>query len=177
MKRSETPADIRAGREEYIATRWGQLSELSTSWGDEAIKYLLFVNAAAMAGTLSFIGAMVHLRPAAWPKIALLLFVVGVVLIGFYHAFRYQRTEWLFGRWREDVDQYKADAMEWNDLLDRDKPRWDQCTWPLMVLPYASFGCFLAGLLIAILNFHEITNAPPRESSHGTGTGSPITTP
>lgn len=65
MKRSETPPDLLQTRNQYVETRWKQLSDLSTTWGDEAIKYLLFVNTGAMAAALSFIGAMrsFSLRP------------------------------------------------------------------------------------------------------------------
>lgn len=165
MKRSETPDSLQTARQQYIQARWTQLSDLSINWGDEAIKFLLFVNAGAMAGSLSFIGAMAHIRHAAWPKIALMLFVAGVVLVGVYHALRYHRTERLFRYWRRDTEEYNSDKLEWNDLLDRDEARSNKLTWPLVFLAYASFGCFLTGLLIAGLNFHEITSAPPSEAS------------
>ena len=167
MKRSETPQEKRAERDEYVSKRWAQLSDSAKLSAEEAIKYLLLVNAGAMAGALSFIGAMAHLRQAAWPKIALLLFVCGVILVGLCHAFRYHRSAWLFACWREDADSYKTDKIEWNDLLDRDKPRWRRLAWPLVLLPYASFACFLCGLLVAGLNFHDITTQIPREVSHG----------
>lgn len=166
MKRSETPPDLLARRLDYIQKRWSQLSELSTTWGDEAIKYLLFVNAGAMAGSLSFIGAMAHIRHAAWPRVALMLFVAGVVLVGVYHALRYHRTERLFRAWRQDTEKYNSDGLYWNDLLDRDEVRSKKLTWPLVLLAYASFGCFLIGLLIAGLNFQDITNALPKEVVH-----------
>ncbi|OGA55349.1 MAG: hypothetical protein A3F74_12545 [Betaproteobacteria bacterium RIFCSPLOWO2_12_FULL_62_58] len=166
MKRSETPPDSLAVRKAYIDLRWKQLSDLSINWGDEAIKYLLFVNAGAMAGALSFIGAMPHIRQSQWPLTALLLFALGVVIVGIYHAVRYHRTEWLFRRWRQSVDAYSSDQLDWNDLADGDAARSKKWNWPLLVLAYASLLCFFSGLLIAAQNFHEITNAPPKEVSH-----------
>lgn len=176
MKRSETPAESLAVRKAYIDLRWKQLSELSISWGDEAIKYLLFVNAGAMAGALSFIGAMPQIRQSQWPQTALSLFVLGVVLVGIYHAVRYHRTEWLFRGWRESVAAYSSDQLDWNDLLDGDAARSKKGNGPLLVLAYASLLCFMSGLLIAALNFHEITNALPKEVSHA-GTQTTIAAP
>lgn len=160
MKRSEAPTEKRAERDDYIAKRWAQLSDVTMHAAEESIKYLLFVNAGAMAGALSFIGAMPHIRSSTWPVAALFLFAIGVVFVGLALAVRYHRTAWMFKRWREDADQYRGDLLDWNDLLDRDAPRWRKWAWPLVLLPYLSFACFLGGLAIAALNFHEITNAP-----------------
>lgn len=67
MKRSETPAEIQQIRKDYINTRWTQLSESAGSYGEEAVKYLLIVNTAAMGAALGFVRAMPHLRPLMWP--------------------------------------------------------------------------------------------------------------
>lgn len=172
MKRSETPKDLRELRQGYIQTRWGQLCDLETSWTEEAIKYLLIVNTGAMAASLGFIGTMSHLRGELWPKAALSLFAVGVVIIGFYHAVRYHRVNWLFKRWRADVAAYSADALEWNELLDRDEKRIIRWVRPLLLLAYTSFGCFLIGLTVAAFNFSEITPPVGKELNHEPSKGS-----
>src|SRR5687767_12070596 len=123
MKLSEAPPEIQAARRSYIHARWTQLSETSTSYGEEAVKYLLVVNTAAVGATLGFLGAMATLRPLLWPKIVLLLFVFGVGILGVYHAFRYHRIEWLFYTWRDAAQQFTSNLSEWNDLVDGDDRR------------------------------------------------------
>lgn len=166
LKKSETPEDQRAKRQTYIQTRWGQLSDLSTNWADEAIKYLLIVNTGAMAASLGFIGTMAHLRSAQWPKVALSLFAAGVVLVGVYHAVRYHRVEWLFKGWRNDVASYSDDKLNWNELLNQDEARVKQWSAPLYVLAYTSFLCFLFGLVVTANNFSDITTPTERSSAH-----------
>lgn len=163
MKRSETPTELLGKRREYIADRWKQLSELELSWGEEAVKYLLLVNTGAMAATLGFIGAMPHIRQAPWPRIVLCCFVLGVVLIGLFHAFRFHNIRRLFIDWRTDVKKYNSDDIEWNDLLDRDAARLDRGKFKRGCLIYASFISFLLGIIIAGSNFGDITKPPPKE--------------
>ncbi|MEN3352814.1 MAG: hypothetical protein V7640_972 [Betaproteobacteria bacterium] len=159
MKRSEIAPERLQAQHDYIETRWTQLSDLSTKWGDEAVKYLLLVNSGAIAATLSFIGAMPHIRPLAWPKMVLLLFAVGVVAVGFYHAVRYHRIEWLFTSWRESVARYASEEVGWDDLVAGDEKRTKKATWPLVALAYSALLCFLSGLVIAGFNFQDITRA------------------
>jgi hypothetical protein len=167
MKRSETPKDLLDARNDYIKARWGQLCEMGNAVSEEAIKYLLFVNAAGLAGTLGFIGAMSQLRTALWPRLALLSFALGVVVLGIYHAVRYHRTEWLFKGWRDDVRRYNSDSLEWNDVLDADDARVSRW-WgtALTVLAYVSFAGFATGMGTAASNFNDIAVSKPQGESY-----------
>ena len=160
MKRSETPAEIQQIRKDYINTRWTQLSDSAGSYGEEAVKYLLIVNTAAMGATLGFVGAMPHLRPLMWPKLVLLIFAFGVAILGVYHAVRYHRTEWLFRKWRAATMDYAGDVLEWNDLIDGDQVRSKKLTVLQGLLAYLSLISFYAGLVIAAIHFVDISQPP-----------------
>ena len=156
MKLSETPETVRRLRQDYITSRWTQLSESTQSYGEEAIKYLLVVNTAAMGATLGFFGAMAHLRPLLWPKIALLLFAFGVAILGFYHPIRYHRIDWIFRSWRRDVKRYSADEIDWNTLIDDDEKRTRKLGWLQILCAYLSLFAFFAGVIVAAANFQDV---------------------
>jgi len=165
MKRSETPKDLLEAREKYLDARWEQLSNTEVSVAEEAIKYLLFVNAAGMAGSLGFIGAMAHLRAVWWPSAVLFSFATGVIIVGVFHGARYHFVERLFEGWRADVQRYRNNVADWNETLDSDESR-VKAWWTrvLVGLAYAAFFCIIAGFAIAAWNFNQI--APP----HSQGT-------
>lgn len=74
----------------HIDQRWGQLYELEKEWGKEVIKYLMLVNAGGAVATLSFIGTSDAVRAAVTPKIALLLFFLGLLCSGFIITYVYE---------------------------------------------------------------------------------------
>ena len=160
MKRSETPVELQQIRKDYINTRWTQLSDSAGSYGEEAVKYLLIVNTAAMGATLGFVGAMPHLRPLLWPKIVLLIFAFGVAILGVYHSVRYHRTEWLFRKWRAATMEYAGDVIEWNDLIDGDQARSKMLTWLQGLLAYLLLLSFYSGLVIAAIHFVDVSQPP-----------------
>jgi hypothetical protein len=160
MKLSETPEDLKAVRRTYIETRWSQLSDVSNSYGEEAVKYLLVVNTAAMGATLAFFGAMAHLRPLLWPKAVLLVFAFGVAILGMYHALRYHRIDWIFRGWRDGVKSYFANEIEWNELVDADEARTKRFAVLQVAIAYLSLFSFFIGLAIAGINFADVAPQP-----------------
>lgn len=156
MKFSETPDDLKSIRKGYIDARWRQLSEAASTHGEEAIKYLLIVNVAALGAALGFLGAMPHLRPLDWPRWILVCFALGVAILGAYHAVRYHRTEWLFRNWRAESNKYGSNDLHWNDLIDADIARTKWLVWLQALLAYVSLFSFYAGLGIAIWNFDQV---------------------
>jgi hypothetical protein len=161
LKLSETPPAIQSVRKGYIDARWTQLSDVSNAYGEESVKYLLLVNTAAMGAALAFVGAMPHLRPLLWPKVVLMLFAFGVAILGVFHAFRYHRIEWMFNRWRKDVQSYTDDQLTWNDLIDRDEKRRKRFGIVQATFPYFSLLSFYVGLTVGAFNFADIAPKSP----------------
>lgn len=158
MKLSETPDDQREGHLTYVGKRWSQLSELELAWGAEAVKYLLFVNSGAAATVLTFLGTSSHIRALFWPKIMLGAFVLGIVFLGFYQAWRYHRIAYIYRGWRESVDKYYTDKLDWEALIANDNKRAYAAIIPQISLAYLSFACFLAGVVVGLYNFSHLVN-------------------
>jgi hypothetical protein len=151
-------------RKLYIASRWTQLSDACATWDEEALKYLLAVNTAGLAGTLSFLGAMPPLRALDWPKTVLGFFAAGLMLVGAYHLVRHHRTRALFWLWRRGVDEYNRDH-DWNRLRDGDVDRSRLLTWPLEVIFHGSMLSFFAAVFVVAVHIGDITQAPKEVSN------------
>ncbi len=157
MKWSQTPPTLQIERKQYIDTRWKQYSDVADTWGEEAVKFLLVINAGAMAAALSFFGAMGNLRALLWPKVALSFFVGGLVFLGLYHFSRNIRIWLMFKGWRQDVHNYIGqDAIVWNELLQQDELRARKADKFILGLAVSSFVCFLSGLAVAAINFSDV---------------------
>ncbi len=157
MKLSKTPIEQREGHIAYVNKRWSQLSELELSWGADAVKYLLFVNSGAAVTVLTFIGTSEKIRALLWPKSMLGSFVLGVVFLGFYQALRYHRISNIYKKWREGVDDYFNDQIDWHVLIaDDDKRSFSFSLKIQILLAYLSFTSFLAGVAIGMCNFMDL---------------------
>lgn len=156
MKLSETPEEQREGHLAYVDQRWTQLSDLELSWSTDAIKYLMLVNSGATIAVLTFFGAIETVRPLLWPKVMLGFFVVGVVIIGIFHAVRYHRIDRIYRSWREGVDQFYSDKLDWEKMISDDENL--SRRFPLGVtLAYLAFGCFLGGVIVGLCNFSSLS--------------------
>lgn len=155
MKLSDTPEEQRAGHLAYVDQRWTQLSDLEMSWSGEAIKYLMFVNAGATIAVLTFLGAIESVRPLLWPKVMLGFFVGGVVILGIFHAVRYHRIEHIYRNWREGVDQFFSDKLDWEKMISEDE-RLSRRFLLGVTLAYLAFGCFLSGVIVGLCNFSSL---------------------
>ena len=128
----------------HISQRWAQLYELEKEWAERALKYLLLTNSGGAIATLSFLGGAPGAIGMVGAKIALSLFVVGVVLVGASTAKTYHHMSNIFGKWKAEVDNYYADSITWGHLQNEDRKRAVTDWWDYAI-PYASFGCFIMG--------------------------------
>ncbi|NNU42553.1 hypothetical protein [Ramlibacter montanisoli] len=77
-------------------------------------------------------------------KVALSLFILGVVLVGIATAKTFHHMRNLFDAWKVDVDKYYADKATWDQIQDEDDKRAVTDWWDYTI-PYASFACFIGG--------------------------------
>lgn len=127
---------------EHINRRWGQLYELEKDWGERALKYLFLTNSGGAIATLSFLGAAGLINGGA--KLALLLFVLGLVFTGIAIAKTFHHMSSLLKAYKQGVEDFQSDKITWIVLVDSDKVR-AVATWLDYVIPYSSFFCFIAG--------------------------------
>ena len=141
---SELDTPAKADRVRAVNERWGQLYNLEKEWGERTLRYLLVTNAGGAIATLSFLGASsvaFELKPL---RIALVLFILGVVLVGISNAKQYHHMSSLFSAWKRETDRYFNSEMTWADLNRSDTERAVTDFWDY-VFPYCAFACFLAG--------------------------------
>jgi len=152
MKQSSLQEPFKSQHREYVAARWRQLSDLSNDSANQAIRYLYISNSGAAAGVITFLGVFEELRDQLWPRWMLILFFVGVLLVGIFWASRYHRTEYLFKRFRDDVHLCAAEKIEVEDLEMRDWQRVNKTAWLPLICAYSSFICFIGGAIIGLTN-------------------------
>jgi ABC-type Fe3+-siderophore transport system permease subunit len=128
----------------HIDKRWGQLYSLEKDWGEKALRYLLVTNAGGAIATLSFIGASDEALNLAGAKIALFLFIVGVLCVGISVAKIYHHMSNLFRSYKRDVDQFFNDMISWESLTKGDANRAKETIWDY-IFPYLSLSCFIGG--------------------------------
>jgi hypothetical protein len=157
MKYSDDTDDHRAANLAYANERWRQLYGLQNDWGTEGIKFLFLVNSGATGAMLAFLGSVTESRKWGWPIAVLAFFAVGVVLIGFLHALRHYHILQLFKKWRESVNEYYTDQKGWGEIINADVTRSARFDWSLVVA-YASFSCFIIGIIIGMFNFSTLTS-------------------
>ena len=141
---TKTSPDLRHIIDGHINQRWGQLYELEKEWGDRALKYLLMTNSGGAIATLSFLGASQVAIQMTGAKVALFLFILGVVLVGAGTAKQFHHMSSLFKGWKSEVSNYYADKITWEHLREQDEKRAVADFWDYF-LPYSSLACFVGG--------------------------------
>ncbi len=127
----------------HINRRWGQLYELEKEWGERALKYLFLTNSGGAIATLSFLGAAKELTGVG-TKVALFLFVLGLVFAGISTAKTFHHMSGLLKQYKEGVEDFYGDKITWVALTEADKKR-AIASWLDFAIPYSSFFCFIAG--------------------------------
>ncbi len=143
---SKHPEELRRVRIDHINTRWSQLHELEKEWGEKAIKYLLLTNSGGAIATLSFLGASKTALDSLGAKVALFLFILGVFLVGVMTAKQFHFASGLFKTYKNDVEKYFNDNMQWKDLITGDEGRAKEDFFDYAI-PYLSFACFVFGCI------------------------------
>lgn len=137
---------VRQSLDGYIDDRWKQLYGLQKEWGERALRYLMVTNGGGAIATLSFLGASPMARGALGPKVSLFFFIFGIFLVGVSTAKTFHHTSSLFTAWKADVGRYRTDKITWEHLQSQDDTRAKEDIWDYLI-PYASFGCFIAGCI------------------------------
>jgi hypothetical protein len=156
MKCSETPHQIIKDCWEAINHRWKQLYDLQTKAGQTALQHLFFANAGGAGTTLAFIDAIGAGKIGLGVKIALAIYVFGLILIGILDAKAVHHIGNLFEQWQSLVKDYLDNKISYEEMMAADKKKAVEDIWD-SVVPYASFGCFILG---SSMGFYALLKAP-----------------
>lgn len=130
----------------HISRRWGQLHELEKEWGERALKYLLLTNSGGAIATLGFVGANDKTLNLFGAKLALALFVIGIILVGISNAKTFHHMSGLYEKYKAGVEQFYGDKITWDHLTSQDEGR-AKADLLDFIIPYGAFCCFIAGCL------------------------------
>jgi hypothetical protein len=76
------------------------------------------------------------------------------------------------------VNEYYTDQKDWSEVINADVARSARFDWALVVA-YASFSCFIIGIIIGMFNFSTLTSGDShgrQETSSTTSTAQTINT-
>lgn len=147
-KYPELPAEQQTHFLGRVNQRWGQLHALEKDWGEKAYKYLFLTNSGGAIATLSFLGAKSEDLNVTAAKLALALFVVGVIVTGIATAYRLHRVSWLLKGYRQDSQAYFQGKLTWEALYKTDEKRATDFDLWSYLLPYSCLTAFIAGCAV-----------------------------
>ena len=148
--------EIENRRTTYYNERFWQLNSLVISGSEKTWNYLLTVNGGGCVAILTLIGAISDYRKLSWPYWVLALFVLGLSLVGVFHAFWAHKTNSLLEGWKADSWSYWQRNITWDENTKRDKGRvnsWSTFPW---LLGWCSFACFLIAVFLAAYNLNNL---------------------
>ena|GEM_PF-953875 len=164
MKFSETLEPLKKIRNDYIHIRGKQLLELVEDSGKTALQYLFLTNSGGAATTLAFIGTVGVDKIGSEAKLALGVFVLGVILVGFARAREFYHLKSLFNQWKSLINEYFTNEKSWEEIIEADNKKVDGEKW-VFRLPWMSFICFIFGCSLGALALlthpHVTVNTSP----------------
>jgi hypothetical protein len=149
MKYSEYTTENKTIINREIDERFVLLRQYLEEAETKAIRFLISVNAGGAVTLLSFMGASESVRGLLTIKIALSLFVTGIILCGILLAIAYHFQGKLFESYRKDIDSLRRDDIEWQEMIDRDCNR-SEPPWYGVPIGYIAFGCFIVGSVLGL---------------------------
>ncbi|HEY1892362.1 MAG TPA: hypothetical protein VGG63_18345 [Steroidobacteraceae bacterium] len=132
--------EIRAQR---IGSRLDHLWKLTESTEANFSKFLLLGNTGGAVATLSFMGTAAELRRMAGPRLALCLFVAGVIMCGITLAVRAVAVSDTYIRFLADAEEFRKGDISWDELVTRSSPTEGRTM--LRVLAALTFSCLIGG--------------------------------
>lgn len=141
---------IRVARERYVDERFKQLNGLITTNADGAWTYLMNVNGGGVAAVLTYLAAFKDdLVSKSLPLIALIVFMIGLVLVGAGRAVIVHKTNDLLMNWRNNTISYYQLQSTWSMLISRDQQIVERYALLPWILGWMSLICFLIGVSLS----------------------------
>ncbi|MGO4552398.1 hypothetical protein AB4059_15025 [Lysobacter sp. 2RAF19] len=134
---------------EWCVSRWEQLYRLNREATADAFRYLFLVNAGGAVAVLGFIGSSEEARSSGSIRAALVVFAIGILLVGVLKTLFFHQTLTLVQGWSADTKLYFSSAISESELDSRDNARAAAPIYRAQYIAgYAAFACFLLGLTL-----------------------------
>jgi|WetSurMetagenome_2_1015567.scaffolds.fasta_scaffold45917_2 hypothetical protein len=147
MKYSEiSNENFRKSVVQYIDECWAGHRESALSTLRRITNYLFVLNSGGLIASLTYVAATTCTKGMS---ISIWLFSIGVLSISLHAALDYYLCEHFFRSFREDINQFYKDELDWEVMTDRNSQRGNS-DWYLHVLGWLSGILFFAGLFNGI---------------------------
>jgi hypothetical protein len=151
MKYKEATKVFNAECSKYISDRSSQIIQAIDYWADLSVKYLIYINAGGAIVILSFMGTSSSVRGMVGSKLALLSFVFGLVTAGIVLAVGFYRMAHFQKSLKKDIDKYKSNEIDWEELLENDAKRLEPSKWGCL-FGWCAFIFFDLGVIIGLIS-------------------------
>lgn len=144
MKYSEiSNENFRKSVVQYIDECWAGHRESTLSTLQRITNYLFVLNSGGLIASLTYVAAKTCTKGMT---ISIWLFSIGVLFISLHAAIDYYQCEHLFKSFREDIDQFYKDELDWEGINSQS----EKSDWYLHVFGWLSGILFFAGLFNGI---------------------------
>lgn len=167
MKYSEIKSDFPDFEEvtkKFITDTWNNFYNNYQKYVERALTFLFAVNAGGAVATLSFMGASESIRKLPHPRIALLFFAIGIILVGFLIASAYHRYLNILSHWNKKTEEFYKNTIDWEQLGKFDESRLSKVANILQyILAYGAFASFILGLIFGGMALFNTTTKSQKE--------------
>jgi hypothetical protein len=144
----------RAGVDNQIDGRWGQLNDQRKEAVREVFSFLFVANAGGAAAVLSFITEAVQRRQETAAILSLAFFVIGLVMSGVLRICYFYHSGLQLGQWIEGAERFRENKMPWEQLAG-DARKAENGIWFKWQIRsgWMSFGALVVALAIGLTGF------------------------
>jgi len=151
MKVTDMPDSILRGVTEDIGMRFNGIVTVLNYWTEHCVKYISFANAGGIIAILTFMN-LKNIKSLLLPGLALVLFVIGLVLVGFLIAHMFYRMKTNRDKMITYADKFYEGNIKWGEFKEiADKAK--KFSRPALILGWSSASCFYLGIIIGIISF------------------------
>jgi hypothetical protein len=129
------------------------LRQLQNSAATEATNFLWATNGGAAVALLAFMGSNSSLRSSAYAHEGLVVFFVGIVMLGLLRAINYHKLTTMLNGWIVETDKALASETKLSAPAIWLQRKINYLAWVPALLGYISFACFAFGVLWVVGHF------------------------
>ena len=151
MKFTDMPEPLQIGSSQNIGMRFKDIIGVWNYWIEHCIKYISFTNAGGIIAILTFMNSR-NIKAVSWSGLALLLFVIGLILVGFIIASMFKHMRNSHGKMKIYAEKFYTGNIKWGEFI-KEADKLTETNETAIWLGWISAWCFFIGLIIGIFSY------------------------
>jgi len=147
----DIPEPLRVDMSKYIGQRFTEIIQVWNYWLEHCVKYISFTNAGGIIAMLTFMNSR-NIRAFSWPGLALLLFAIGLILVGITVAYMFHRMKKAHDQTEKDASEFYSGKITWGQFIEK-VDKFKKFNIIALWLGWGAGVCFFVGLVIGIISF------------------------